>query len=72
VFDADVMGPGTHKVIIGRRQVGLFGDQAVVTQLVFDVKVAAFAAAAAAAASPSAAAGARVAIVGLGDVEREL
>jgi hypothetical protein len=39
-FDADVMGPGTHKVVIGRRQIGLFGDQAVVSQLVFDVKVA--------------------------------
>jgi hypothetical protein len=39
VFDPVALGPGTHKVIVGRRQVGLSGAEAVVTQLVFDVKV---------------------------------
>jgi len=39
MFDPVALGPGTHKTIIGRRQVGLSGVEAVVTQLVFDVKV---------------------------------
>lgn len=39
VLDPVSLGPGTHKVIVGRRQIGLSGVEAVVTQLVFDVKV---------------------------------
>jgi hypothetical protein len=39
VLDPVSLGPGTHKAIVGRRQVGLSGVEGVVTQLVFDAKV---------------------------------
>lgn len=39
VLDPVSLGPGTHKTIVGRRQIGLSGVEAVVTQLVFDAKV---------------------------------
>jgi len=39
IFDPVALGPGSHKVLIGRRQIGLSGVEAIVTQLIFDVKV---------------------------------
>jgi len=38
-FLPSTLGPGSHKVLIGRRQIGLSGVEAIVTQLIFDVKV---------------------------------
>lgn len=38
-FDPTILGPGKHKIIVGRRQVTLSNDELIVAQLVFNVVV---------------------------------